>query len=225
MDRDGSGEIALSEFVASQEASKKGDRKQRKESTAIQAFRKTDVNGDGRIDWTELVSAMYQKYGRAAVADMLKWDLSEIATEHGSLYSRAGAGVKLSESQIADVKLMFDVYDVDKEGQLTIEDLAASMADFHGLKDSDLLAILTDNLGKTFDDLVDADDYVDIFRHLIAGDEGIIDILHKTKRESYDERASSALPRLFGGSGSPSSSSSPKWGRGVGSRSATPEAS
>lgn len=42
------------------------------------------------------------------------------------------------------------------------------MADFHGLNEADLLTIFTEN--KSPEDLIDADDLVVLFKHLIAGD-------------------------------------------------------
>ena len=128
IDRDGSGEIALSEFVEASQVKHKGHHRLSGVSTSprddeFRMFRNCDVNGDGKISWDELVAAMYQKYGKVAINEMRNWDLADVQLHDPGTYRASGLGLKLSESQIHEIKLMFDIYDVDKEGHIPLDDL------------------------------------------------------------------------------------------------------
>ena len=193
IDEDGSGEIALSEFVEAK--NKKSDSPR---SFQANVFEKTDLNGDGKLSWEELLGAMYQKYGKAAIDEMVHWDLSGEKKTLLHTKKKKNFSVRLPDSQIDDIKLMFDLYDVDKEGTMSIDDLAATMSDFHGLNQDDLLAVL-ETAGKHREDFIDAEGYVDIFRNLITGDGKLIyfSSFHFFSHRRHHRHSTKNQPRLL----------------------------
>lgn len=207
IDVDHSGQIALSEFVEASAVTCKATVGSQQWSSSFEKhvdeiFRKSDVNNDGMISWEELVSSMFGKYGKAAVRDMLFWDLtSSVADDDTSSVVGALSSAVVSRSQIADIKHTFAIYAANTSRQgdapperIAVEDLATAMARVHDLDETDLLLVLN-NAGWPNGVLVDQDDFVDIFKDLVADDQAFIHVLkrtgddHKQGNTTYPVRA------------------------------------
>lgn len=200
IDLDGSGDIPLEEFMNANHtimrknaASGRVDSKGSIGPFQLDMFLKMDKNGDGCVSWQELISVMYHKYGQKVIKEMCGWDLSAASLDKPSTSS----AVKLNASQVGEIKQMFAVYDCAGQGPLYIMDLAEKMAELHGLDEHDLM-VMFESLGKDAHDTIDADAYVELFKELIVGDEGMFELLRKTSATFDREPSKSEAKHVHG---------------------------
>ncbi|KAJ1463230.1 hypothetical protein M885DRAFT_584119 [Pelagophyceae sp. CCMP2097] len=183
LDAAGSGSIRVGDFVNANALSQHNAQRGGADGTAakpptLSLFQADmllhDRDGDGKVSWREVVEKMYHKYGAAVVREMATWDLALPRKGRVARADRADGAPAADE-----VRALFRAYDAGAAGVLSVGELAAAMADVHGLHYDDLLQLFS-SAGKEPRDGVDADGYVCLFRELLQGDDGMLDILRKT---------------------------------------------
>ena len=135
IDRDGSGDISYSEFVAELESGASGMQHLRR--TLEGMFRSADLNADGVLSLWEFARVMMPRANPANLNEILAW----MTYDGPAPDLTKGRPKTYSAETVAQLKGLFELYDTDSSGMLDGEELhnivQTIMASFTGKGDRD----------------------------------------------------------------------------------------
>ena len=120
-DDDGSGSIDSSEFKTSVNM-----KHQHLFENAGSMFSAIDKDGSGTVTFQEMCEAVFPNLQESVYQEMLDFVTSDEESQ------RKRRTIQLDPKQVEEIKEIFHLFDVDKSGGITIEELYGALASSHG---------------------------------------------------------------------------------------------
>ncbi|CAM9195316.1 unnamed protein product [Chrysoparadoxa australica] len=166
LDADGSGYLDSQEWSLHCKASGIG---RHGEAT----FDVMDRNRDGKISIAEVLGELYPFANDVDINSMMDWVTKQPVQKKATR--------NLNQAERDEMITLFNMYDKDGNGSLSIEELCGSLSggspsDGTGLMPADVLKMFQE-AGKGKDDTINADEFASLFIHFISGDIGITQLM------------------------------------------------
>jgi len=157
LDSDLNGSIDVGEFYLNLKGTSMED-------TALNLFNAVDKDKDGQVTIYELVQHLYPFAELDDVSDLVAWIQSGedmTASNTASFWSE--------QEQDEEIRGMFQSFDKNGDGKLTVKELTETMSEMHGLNRDHVKQMFAD-LGKTKKDKIVEGEFIEMFKAFIEGD-------------------------------------------------------
>lgn len=160
-------------------------------------FKMIDKNGDGRLQYDELIKGFEMVYGKETTPTELKLLIGEIDGDaDGYISYEEFLRVAINKNKLLDeknLKLAFDYFDVNNDGKLSLEEIKSVL----GTNQNDYVSFLIKAIDKDGNEYIDFEEFKSLMKSLIENkretfitmeNKTHVDIINKINNEDNSDK-------------------------------------